>query len=124
MTDSRPITAPAPGRGSDPASEPGSLSRRERRVGTFTFGVTLVTAGFSMMAALFFPALDIRLLLRCSPAVLVLLGVEVLLSARKGGRMKYDWLGMLLCFVLVLLALLAFFAAWVMLRFPEGASLW
>lgn len=124
MTDSRPITAPVPGHGSDPASEPGSLPRRERRVGAFTFGVTLVTAGLSMMAALFFPALDIRLLLRCSPAVLVLLGVEVLLSARKGGRMKYDWLGMLLCFVLVLLALLAFFAAWAMLRFPEGASFW
>ena len=105
----------------EPASPAESriASGRERRVGTFTFGIVLVIAGIAMTAALFFPSLDFRLFLKLSPAVLILLGMEVLLSTRKGGRMKYDWLGMLLCFVLVMLALGVFFTAWAMARFPE-----
>ena len=31
-----------------------------RRVGTFTFGVVLVVCGLSMLAAMFFPELDLR----------------------------------------------------------------
>lgn len=110
----------------EPASPADSkpVSGRERRVGTFTFGIVLVIAGIAMTAALFFPSLDFRLLLKLSPAVLILLGTEVLLSTRKGGRIKYDWLGMLLCFVLVLLALGVFFTAWAMTRFPEEFLHW
>jgi membrane associated rhomboid family serine protease len=101
-----------------------TASGRERRVGTFTFGIVLVVAGIAMMAALFFPSLDLRLLLKLSPAVLILLGAEVLLSTRKGGRIKYDWLGMLLCFVLVMLALAAFFITWAMVHFPDEVRLY
>ena len=126
MTENNPTSAPTAGRSTGPApsSEANSLPPRERRVGTFTFGVTLVAAGLAMTAALFFPALDLRLLLRFSPLVLILQGIEVLLSARKSGRIRYDWLGMLLCFVLVTLALGVFFVSWAMLRFPEGVPLW
>lgn len=101
-----------------------AVSGRERRVGTFTFGIVLVIAGIAMTAALFFPSLDFRLFLKLSPAVLILLGTEVLLSTRKSGRIKYDWLGMLLCFVLVMLALGVFFTAWAMTRFPEEFLRW
>ena len=97
---------------------------RERRVGTFTFGVVLVVAGLAMLAALFFPTWDLTLVLKLSPLVLISLGVEVLLSARKGGRIKYDWLGMLLCFFIVCLALCAFFLAWVMVRYPDSVLIW
>lgn len=83
-----------------------------RRVGTFTFGVVLVVTGLAMLAALFFPQLDLRLLLRLSPLVLISLGVEVLLAARGGGRLRYDWVGMFLCFFLVLAAMALFSAAW------------
>lgn len=83
-----------------------------RRVGTFTFGVVLVVTGLAMLAALFFPQLDLRQLLRLSPLVLISLGVEVLLAARGGGRLRYDWVGMLLCFFLVLASTALFSAAW------------
>ena len=73
---------------------------RQRRVGTFTLGVVLVIAGLGMLAAMFYPRFQPEWLLRASPCILVLLGVETLLSARGGGRVKYDWLGMFLCFVL------------------------
>lgn len=123
MTENKLTAAPAAGREAPSPAEAKPAPARERRVGTFTFGVTLVAAGAAMTAALFFPALDPRLLLRFSPAVLILLGAEVLLSARKDGRIKYDWLGMLLCFALVLLAVGVFFVSWLLLRFPDGFPL-
>nr|WP_325186362.1 hypothetical protein [uncultured Oscillibacter sp.] len=85
---------------------------RQRRVGTFTLGVVLVIAGLGMLAAMFYPRFQPEWLLRASPCILVLLGVETLLSARGGGRVKYDWLGMFLCFVLTGAALCMYCAAW------------
>ncbi|MCI9578950.1 MAG: hypothetical protein HFF98_08900 [Oscillibacter sp.] len=86
--------------------------RPQRRVGTFTLGAVLVTAGLAMLASLFWPGLELGGLLKASPLILVALGVETLLSARGGGRVKYDWLGMILCFLLVGAAMVFYAAAW------------
>ena len=67
-----------------------------RRVGTITFGLVLVVCGLAMLAAMFFPDLDLRWAIKLSPLALICLGAEVLLSARRGGRIRYDWVGMLL----------------------------
>ncbi|WP_297872399.1 hypothetical protein [uncultured Oscillibacter sp.] len=83
-----------------------------RRVGTFTLGVVLVAAGGGMLAAMFWPQADVRWMLSASPVILILLGIETLLAARGGGRVKYDWLGMFLCFILVGAALSMYAAAW------------
>ena len=92
--------------------------RPARRVGTFTFGVTLVVFGLWILAALLLPELDLLWVLKLSPLVLVLLGIEVLLAARKNSAIKYDWVGMLLCTVIVLTALSLFAAAWWVIRDP------
>ncbi len=86
--------------------------RPRRRVGTFTLGVVLVAAGCGMLASLLWPQVEIGWLLKASPLILVALGVETLLSARGGGKVKYDWLGMLLCFLLVGAGLAFYAAAW------------
>ena len=86
--------------------------RPQRRVGTFTLGAVLVTAGCGMLASLLWPRLETGWLLKASPLILVSLGVETLLSARGGGQVKYDWLGMLLCFLLVGAGLVFYAAAW------------
>ena len=83
-----------------------------RRVGTFPFGLILVATGLGMLAALFLPQLDLRLLLRLSPLALISLGIEVLLAARDGGKLRYDWVGMLLCSLIVLAAIAWFSVAW------------
>ena len=93
----------------------------QRRVGTFTLGVTLVLGGLAMLASLFYPRMDLTWALKSSPLILVSLGTETLLSARKGGRVKYDWLGMLLCFVLIGAALCMFGAVWWL---TAGRDLW
>lgn len=89
-----------------------TAARPQRRVGTFTLGVVLVAAGLGMLASLFWPGLEIGWLLKLSPLILVALGVETLLSVRGGGRVKYDWVGMLLCFLLVGAGLVFYAAAW------------
>lgn len=83
-----------------------------RRVGTFTLGVVLVLTGCAMLASLFQPEVDLSWTLKGSPLILVSLGVETLLAARTGSRVKYDWLGMVLCFILVGAALVLYAAAW------------
>lgn len=87
-------------------------ARPQRRVGTFTLGIVLVAAGCGMLVSLLWPTFEIGWLLNASPLILVALGVETLLSARGGGRVKYDWLGMLLCFLLVGAGLVLYAAAW------------
>ena len=85
---------------------------RQRRVGTFTLGIVLVAAGGGMLASMFWPGFQPEWLLKASPCILILLGIETLLSARGGGRVKYDWLGMFLCFILTGAALCMYCAAW------------
>lgn len=91
-----------------------------RRVGTLTFGLVLVVCGLAMLAALLFPDLDLRWLIKLSPLALICLGAEVLLSARRGGRIRYDWVGMLLSGLIVGMSMCFFAAAWWALYAPEG----
>lgn len=90
----------------------GTAACPQRRVGTFTLGIVLVAAGTGMLVSLLCPAVEIGWVLKLSPLILVALGVEVLLAARGGGKVRYDWLGMLLCFVLVGAGLVMYAAAW------------
>ncbi|WP_443663893.1 hypothetical protein [Dysosmobacter sp.] len=91
-----------------------------RRVGTITFGLVLVVCGLAMLAAMFFPDLDLRWAIKLSPLALICLGAEVLLSARRGGRIRYDWVGMLLSGLIVGMSMCFFVAAWWALYAPEG----
>ena len=90
-----------------------------RRAGTFTLGIVLIAAGTLMALSLFFPELDLRWALKASPLILISLGVEVLLASRSGGKIRYDWVGMVLCFVLVTAALVFFGIAWCLVYRPE-----
>lgn len=98
--------------------------QRTRRVGTFTFGVVLVLAGLAMLAAMFFPKLDLSWALKLAPLALVSLGVETLLAARGGGKVKYDWVGMVLCCLIVCTALALFSVAWIALYHPDFYLCW
>ena len=92
-----------------------TVPERQRRVGTFTLGFVLVISGGLMLVSMFWPQLDLAWALKCSPLILVGLGVETLLAARGGGKVKYDWVGMVLCFVLVCAALCLYGMAWWMM---------
>ena len=102
-----------------PEQAPESRPAKERRVGTFTFGAVLVICGALMLVSMFFPHLDLTLALKLSPLILVCLGVVVLLASRREGKLRYDWGGMVLCFVLVTAALVFFGIAWCLVYRPE-----
>ena len=97
-----------------------AASRPCRRVGTFTFGMVLVVSGLAMLVSMFFPQLEFTWLLQLSPLALIGLGVETLLAARGGGRVKYDWVGMVLCCLIVCAALVLFAAAWWLVHCPDS----
>ena len=94
--------------------------QKPRRVGTFTLGVVLVVSGGLMLVSMFWPRLDLTWALKCSPLILIGLGAETLLAARGGGKVKYDWVGMVLCVLVTLAALCLTAAAWWLRHAPEG----
>ena len=96
-----------------------TVPEKQRRVGTFTLGVVLVVSGILMLVSMFWPQLNWAWALKCSPLILIGLGVETLLAAKGGGKVKYDWVGMVLCFILVCAALCLYAMAWWMLYGPE-----
>ena len=74
-----------------------------RRVGVFTMGISLISSGVALCLWQLFPSRNIWDLLRFSPAFLVVLGIEILLSnaANRNGVLKYDWLSMILCCIII-----------------------
>ena len=56
---------------------------RIHRVGSVTFGLSLVATGVVFLAHLFWPGLDYRVACRFWPVTLITLGVEVLLGSRQ-----------------------------------------
>ena len=96
-----------------------SGTKHVRRVGTFTVGIVLVIAGGIMLASMFFPNADFTWALQLSPLALIGLGVETLLSARGGSIVKYDWVGMILCCLIVCTALGMFVVAWCVVHEPS-----
>lgn len=94
-------------------------AQKPRRVGTFTLGVTLVIAGCCMMAGFFFPQFRPEWMTRAAPLILIGLGIETLLAAKGGGKIKYDWVGMILTFLLVCGAAGMYAVTWAMDTWPE-----
>ena len=79
--------------------------RRVRRVGTVAFAVTLIAVGVLLLVRAFVPSFDVLSVLKFSPVILIILGIEVLIySARPDVTLKYDFLSMFVCFVLLVAA--------------------
>lgn len=84
--------------------------RPTRRVGTLTMGAALILVGAAICTFQFSHNQNMLLLFcKLSPLLLVALGIEVLVSsaAAKGARLRYDFLSMVVCFVLLVGALAA-----------------
>lgn len=76
---------------------------RERRVGRVTLGISLVTAGVLLLIGLFNPGFSIFTAAKFAPVILILIGAEILVSTftAKGCRLRYDFLSMFVCFLLI-----------------------
>lgn len=75
-----------------------------RRVGTITMGLMLILGGCVALVMLFVPHLDwLGIFKFIGPAVLILLGLEVVWFGSRQGkhRIKYDFLSMFTCMILL-----------------------
>ena len=78
--------------------------RRTRRVGTFTMGMCLIVCGVVLLLSVFFPELDLSLVGKLSPVILILLGIEVLaayFTAGDNAKLQYDFASGVYCFILI-----------------------
>lgn len=88
-------------------AQPHSVPVPARRVGTVTMGIALIATGILLCVSMFYPSLEVWMMFRFAPLLLVLLGVEILVShARaKGKAFKYDGLSMVVCSIIILFAM-------------------
>lgn len=94
-----PASGPAP---KAPKAPKPAADRPIRRVGSVTLGFALIAAGAFFLLFYFWPAFNWQLVLKLAPALaLVLLGCEVLYSAARPGRWKYDFLSVFACLALM-----------------------
>lgn len=83
----------------------GITMKKIHRIGTITFGVTLVTAGLLFLAHTFLPGLEYIMIFRLWPCIFIMLGLEILWGSRKDEtEFKYD------VFAIILMLILIFFA--------------
>lgn len=82
---------------------------RTRRVGSVTFGLTLVLFGVLFLVHTVIPSLDYGIIFQCWPMVFVLLGIEILVENRRSDtekyRFVYDFPAILMLVILLLFAM-------------------
>ena len=67
-----------------------------RRVGTLAFALVLILAGVLLMLYQIVPAFNLLQIVKFSPTILIVLGIEMLVySAKPDVLVKFDWLAML-----------------------------
>ena len=75
-----------------------------RRVGTVTLGIVLIVVGTLLIWALFDPSFSVATIAKFSPAILILVGAEMIVGYFRsdGNKVKYDCLSMVVCFLLII----------------------
>lgn len=94
-----------------PPQQPGyiypAVPAKQRRVGTFTLGLTLTLIGVMIPLCLIFQDQAVRWF-QFAPAVLILLGIEILYYAirYKNGKLKYDGVSIFLVLVITIVSII------------------
>lgn len=80
-----------------------------RRVGSVTFGITLICYGILFMVHTFVPMVRYSFIFRCWPAIFILLGGEILVESHKcrtkEWKMVYDFPAVIMLAVMLLFAM-------------------
>ena len=82
---------------------PESPMPKQRRVGTFTLGLLLIMVGIMIPSVMIWKEKALTII-QFAPAILIVLGVEVLVYAfrYREGKLKYDWAAIWLVFLLTI----------------------
>lgn len=93
----------------------------QRRVGTFTLGVSLVLFGVLFVFHIFWNNLNYLLIFHFWPVIFILLGAEILFYAVKSPdkHYRYDFAAILIIFLLVCFAMGMAGMDWMMENIPD-----
>lgn len=82
-------------------------NKRVRRVGSITLGIVLIAAGICAIISVINPTVNMAAILRLSPAVLIILGIEILIASfiNNNERIKYDGVSIFLCIFLIFVSI-------------------
>ena len=76
--------------------------KKERRVGTYTFGITLIIIGISVLIMTFTKFDFFKYILMLWPVVLICLGIEILyLNSKSNVKVKIDFLSIILMLIVL-----------------------
>lgn len=64
------------------------MNYRVRRIGSVTFGVTLICYGILFLIRVFVPNLKYHIIFQCWPVVFILLGIEILVENSRCRRQE------------------------------------
>lgn len=81
-----------------------------RRVGSVTFGITLLCYGVLFLVHIFVPMLKYQYIFRCWPIIFILLGCEILMENHKSKardcKVVYDFAAVVMLGILLLFAMI------------------
>lgn len=81
-----------------------------RRVGSVTFGITLVCYGILFLVHIFVPMVKYSFIFRCWPVIFIILGGEILVEnykcRTKEWKMVYDFPAVLMLAIMLLFAMI------------------
>lgn len=82
--------------------EENNKSVRTHRIGSITFGVSLILFGVLFLGKLLFPALKYTFIFHLWPVVFIMLGVEILIETHRDGiQFVYDKAAILMMVLLL-----------------------
>lgn len=83
---------------------------KTRRVGSATFGLTLIVFGVMFLVHMAAPSLNYEMIFNCWPVIFVLLGVEILVenhrSSASGYKFVYDFPAILMLVLMLFFAMI------------------
>lgn len=81
-----------------------------RRIGSVTFGITLLCYGVLFLIHIFVPMLKYQYIFRCWPVIFILLGCEILVENRiaktRDCKIVYDFAAVLMLGIMLLFAMI------------------
>lgn len=82
---------------------------KTRRVGSITFGLTLILFGILFLIHIAVPSLNYEVIFNCWPLIFILLGVEILVENHRsnaaGCKFVYDFPAILMLIMMLLFAM-------------------
>ena len=77
--------------------------KKSKKVGSFTFGITLIFSGILLLISIFNNNFDLLLISKISPIFLIVLGIEIRINyfSLREYEIKYDFWGLIMCLFVV-----------------------